>query len=171
MLEHRTSQQQANLPLWTLYGHLLFKPSFGLTVFQLRNVIGAPVPHVYAWSSLGENSAVGAEYIIMEKVSGVQLENAWPSMKSSDKLDVLMQIARYHKSLTSISFSGYGSLYYAKDLEAPLDTPYLYVDEDGNQIKDARFAIGPSTGRNWFDYGKAAACFDKGPCKSFHYVR
>ncbi|KAF2685338.1 hypothetical protein K458DRAFT_403544 [Lentithecium fluviatile CBS 122367] len=41
----------------------------------------------------------------------------------------------------------------------------LYVDADGINVVDERFAVGPSTGREFLDDGRATINFDRGPCK------
>jgi hypothetical protein len=46
---------------------------------KARNILVTPVPRVLSWNSKVEGNPVGAEYIIMEKVSGVELAQVWPS--------------------------------------------------------------------------------------------
>ena len=50
-----------------------------------------------------------------------------------------------------VSFKKFGGLYYAKDLDA-----------NGLDVTDAKFAIGPSTGRELIDNKRAAIDFDRG---------
>ncbi len=133
---------------------------------QVRNVLKTPVPKVFAWSSKAQENPVGAEYIIMEKLPGIELELAWPTMKIEDRLAIVQTIATYQKSWTSISFKKYGGLYYAKDLNTGSDNEVLYTDADGVHVKDSRFAIGPSTGRELIDNRRASVEFDRGPCIS-----
>jgi hypothetical protein len=102
----------------------------------------------------------------MEKLAGVELEQVWPGMNIQDRFAVVRAIAGYQDRWTSISFAKFGSLYYAEDLDGPkIDSP-LYTDADGAQVTDARFAIGPSTGREFIDDGRATIDFDRGPCKT-----
>ena len=102
----------------------------------------------------------------MEKLPGIELEHAWPTMNTEERLAIVKSIFNYHKSWTSISFKKYGSLYYAKDLDAGLENDDLYMGTDGIVVKDSKFAIGPSTGRELIDNGRAAVEFDRGPCIS-----
>lgn len=132
----------------------------------MRNVLKTPVPEVFAWSSKAQENPVGAEYIIMEKLPGIELERAWPTMKTEDRLAVVQEIADYQKAWTSVSFKKYGGLYYSKDLVSSLENEPLYTDADGVDVKDPRFSIGPSTGRELIDNGRARVEFDRGPCKS-----
>lgn len=136
-------------------------------VSQARNVLGTPVPRILTWNSRAQESAVGAEYIVMEKVSGIELEHVWPSMNIKDRLAIVKTLAGFQKAWTSISFTKFGSLYYAKDLDGTIRKEPLYIDAKGNSVTDGRFAIGPSMGRESYDNGRAAITFDKGPCKVF----
>jgi hypothetical protein len=132
---------------------------------QVRNVLGTPVPRVFAWSSMAQENPVGAEYIIMEKVPGIELERVWSSMKIADRFSLVKAIAGFQKVWTSVSFKKFGGLYYAKDLEKRAGNEPLYIDANGVEITDAKFAIGPSTGRELIDNRRATIDFDRGPCK------
>lgn len=86
-------------------------------------------------------------------------------MNFKDRFAVIKVIAGYQKSWTSVSFARYGSLYFSKDLnDIPGGKP-VYVDTQGNHINDTQFAVGPSTGRENLDDGRATVTFDRGPCK------
>lgn len=134
-------------------------------IWQARDVLGTPVPKVFAWSSKAQENSVGAEYIIMEKVIGIELECVWPSMAIRDQYDVVKAITGFQKAWTSVSFKKFGALYYAQDLDERTGNELLYVDANGVEIKDARFTIGPSTGRESIDNRRATINFDRGPCK------
>jgi hypothetical protein len=138
-------------------------------LLQARNTLKTPVPKVFAWSSKAHENLVGAEYIIMEKRPGIELEAVWPTMTTEDRLSIVQTIAIYQKSWTSVSFRKYGGLYYTKDLVGASDSEALYTDADGVMIKDSRFAIGPSTGRGMNDDGRATVEFDRGACISPGY--
>ena len=87
------------------------------------------------------------------------------------QIGIVKAIANYQNSWTSISFKKYGSLYYAKDLDNSSENEYLYTDGNGIDIKDSRFAIGPSTGRELIDNGRATVEFDRGPCKFLSHLK
>lgn len=101
----------------------------------------------------------------MEKVAGTQLEQVWPSMKITDKFNVVKAIAGFQKKWASISFHKFGSLYYTNDLDTQSDDAFLYTDVEGTKVKNSTFSVGPSTGRELFDNGRALIDFDRGPCK------
>ncbi|CBX90707.1 hypothetical protein LEMA_P057410.1 [Plenodomus lingam JN3] len=110
-----------------------------------RRVLDTPAPRVYAWNSNAQSHSVRAEYIIMEKAQGIQ------------------------KRWLSISFSHYGGLYYAKDMKS---SPVSHYVQDGVVIKKSEFALGPATGRDWHDAGRADLDIRRGPWSSLsQYLR
>lgn len=124
------------------------------------------MPKVLAWSSRAEENLVGAEYIIMEKVAGVQLSKVWPTMGIRERFELVKSISGYQKSWMSTSFTKYGSLYYSSDME------YSYgcdlVKGSMSIPNHHRFAVGPSTGREFLDDGRIALDFDRGPCMTLN---
>lgn len=132
-------------------------------VYEARKVLGTPAPRVYSWNSRAESHPVGAEFIIMDKVLGVPLSHVWGNMKLPQKLQVLIAMTRLQKQWLSISFSHYGSLYYAEDAQLAVAAASHYV-KDGKAVKDSEFTIGPTTARDWFDGGRSIIDTEKGPC-------
>ncbi|KAG6310364.1 hypothetical protein E4U44_005606 [Claviceps purpurea] len=57
---------------------------------------------------LAEETPIGAEYILMEKMEGVELEEVWPEMEIEDRLEVVKAVAAYQLSWASVSFEQYG---------------------------------------------------------------
>jgi hypothetical protein len=98
----------------------------------------------------------------MDKIEGVPLSQVWGKMKLPQKLQVLLAMTRLQKQWLSISFSHYGSLYYTGDVQ-PATVGSHYV-KDGKAVKDSEFAIGPTTGRDWFDGGRSILDTERGPC-------
>ena len=136
----------------------------------MRNFLGTPVPRVYAWSSKANENPVGAEYIIMEKLPGIQLDDVWRNMGFQERWDLTQNIARYQSAWASIRFKQLGSLYYAQDLDQKSFDGPLAIDQHGDEITDKKFAVGPSNGREFVDNEKANISFDRGPCKTFSAV-
>jgi hypothetical protein len=100
----------------------------------------------------------------MQKAPGVQLQNVWKDMEIEDRLKIVKQVVRYQKKWSSISFNKFGSLYFACDLKKQESQDLLYFDEHGMAMKNQRFAVGPSTGREYYDAGRASVIYDRGPC-------
>lgn len=144
----------------------MFTSSMGasLTCIKARTVLKTPVPQVYAWCSQATNP-VQAEYIIMEKMAGVQLEDVWGSLDVDQKIGVVKQLARHQKTWAATIFRQCGSLYYAQDLDPSISRTLQYVDHHGAEIKDFRFSMGPSVGREFVDDGRCDVQYDRGPCK------
>jgi hypothetical protein len=134
-------------------------------ICQAREVLRTPLPEVYAWSSRAHETPVGAEFILMEKMNGVELETVWPRMKIQDRLEVVKTIAGYQKSWASVSFEQFGSLYFADGVDGSALPTVTYIDVEGRKVSDPRFVVGPSTGRELFDDGRGTIEFDRGPCK------
>ena len=130
----------------------------------MRKILETPVPKVYAWSSRAQDNVVGAEYIIMEKLPGIQLSGVWADMGIEDRLTIAKAIARYQKAWMSVSFNKFGSLYYPEDLDGSTQS-LSYTNLHDITVTDPRFAVGPSTARGFSDDGRSNVEFDRGPCK------
>jgi hypothetical protein len=128
----------------------------------MRNVLHTPIPKVLSWSSNSDN-AVGAEYIIMEKAPGVQLEQVWGRLDLGVRWKIVQMLAKYQQLWTAVSFPQFGSLYYKRDLLSA--TSLVYRAGEDSEILDERFAIGPSTSRQNVDDGRLGLDFDRGACK------
>lgn len=127
----------------------------------MRSILGTPVPKVFSWNSKADNP-VGAEYIIMEKLPGVQLDQVWGKLGIEARFKVVKRIAKYQADWANMSFSQFASLYYKQDL--PSADSLVYTNKDGEQITNGRFATGPSTGRENTDDSRKEMEFDRGPC-------
>lgn len=130
---------------------------------QARNILGMPAPKVLAWSSRTTGS-VGAEFIIMEKVSGIELSHKWPELSGDDKYSLIQAVIGFERMLTSVSFKKLGSHYYAEDVIDSASQDVLYVKEQEGEVRSSKFAVGPTTDRKFFDDGRGAVEVDRGPC-------
>ncbi|KAG6123992.1 hypothetical protein E4U12_000338 [Claviceps purpurea] len=128
-----------------------------------REVLSTDLPQVYDWSSRAQDTPVGAEFILMEKVHGVELQQLWPKMTTEERWEVVKAVAAYQESWASVTFEQYGSLYFAEDFEGENIPALVYTDEKGERVEDSRFVIGPSTSREMFDMGRCGIDFDRGP--------
>lgn len=81
----------------------------------------------------------------MDKTEGVPLSQVWDMMILPQKLQVLLAMTRLQQQWLSVSFSHYGSLYYAGDVQPPVGSHYV---KEGKAVEDSEFAIGPATGRD-----------------------
>jgi hypothetical protein len=90
-----------------------------------------------------QETLVGAEFILMEKMNGLELKHFLPGMKIQDRLEVGKTIASYQKSWVSVSFEQFGSLYFAGDVGGLASSPLTYLDHEGRKLDDSRFVVGP----------------------------
>ncbi|RJE23926.1 Phosphotransferase enzyme family [Aspergillus sclerotialis] len=102
-----------------------------------------PVPKVFAWSADSTNP-VGAEYIVMERIPGIQIFKKWDEMGESNRISLIKRITQWERELSEIQFPASGSLYYKSSLKdeerIPLDP---VVDPEG------AFCAGPSCDLAW----------------------
>ncbi|KAG6191222.1 hypothetical protein E4U10_004525 [Claviceps purpurea] len=131
-----------------------------------REVLCTDVPKVYDWSSRAQETPVGAEFILMEKVNGVELQQVWPRMEVEDRRELVKAVTAHQKSWASVIFDKYGSLYFAEDFKVEKIPSLVYTKEKGQKVEDSRFVIGPSTSRDMFEYGRGVVEFDRGPWSS-----
>ncbi|PGH15948.1 hypothetical protein AJ79_02115 [Helicocarpus griseus UAMH5409] len=125
-------------------------------------LLKTPAPRVYTWNSrVDDVNTVGAEYIMMEKLSGVPLANIWWRLKPDVKLKIFMLVFKFQKRWTAVQFSQYGSLYYSKDIVTKFNS-LLYI-ENGAPITNNRFAVGPAAGRDWHEEGRNSIQCYRGP--------
>ncbi|CAG8900242.1 unnamed protein product [Penicillium egyptiacum] len=102
-----------------------------------------PVPNVLAWSADLTNP-VGTEYIVMERVPGVQIFKKWNEMGEVNRISIIKRLTQWEHELAEIPFPAYGSLYHKSSLSdheiIPLDPS---VDPEG------LFCVGPSCDSRW----------------------
>jgi hypothetical protein len=104
---------------------------------------------------------VGAEYIIMEKVPGVQIFKKCDEMGEHNRISLIKRLTQWERELFEISLPAYGSLYYKNTLDEietiPLDSS---IDPEGE------FCIGPSCDASWLlRPGQSIPDVHNGPCR------
>jgi hypothetical protein len=127
------------------------------TMDFLRSEVGLPIPRVYGWNSSAavEENPVGAEYVIMEKVQGVELSRCWRGLTKKARLGVIKQICKYENKLFTTPFEQIGGLYYPGSLSP---------EERGCTIKDSRWCFGPSPSSTFWHGERQQLQLDRGPC-------
>lgn len=106
----------------------------------MKSHTSIPVPKVLDWNS-DDSNPVGAEYIIMECASGVQLHDPWPTMNTHQHMLVTKALAKAVTETAKIAFPAYGSLYFDNT-----------VTGQKGMIKFADdFIVGPHCGREYWD--------------------
>ena len=124
---------------------------------SVRKFTTIPVPKVLAWSANSTNP-VGAEYIVMERVPGVQMFKKWDEMGEINRLAIIKRLTQWERELAEIPFPAFGSLYHKGSLgdheSIPLDPS---VDPEG------LFCIGPSCDSHWLMQDSPNVHY--GPCE------
>lgn len=64
------------------------------------------IPEVLGWSSDTETSHLGAEYILMERVPGVELQSVWESASEEERQAYVKQIAEWLHAVGALSCPG-----------------------------------------------------------------
>ncbi|TFK50977.1 hypothetical protein OE88DRAFT_1735702 [Heliocybe sulcata] len=80
------------------------------TIKYVRKYTMVPVPDVLAYDA-DEDGAVGGEWMIMEFVDGVPLDEVWRGMSNRNRYQVALSIAGCLARLIELRFSHIGSLY------------------------------------------------------------
>jgi hypothetical protein len=127
-----------------------------------RTVLGLPVPKVLGWSASADRTDVGAEYILMEKVEGVELHQRYKNLRS-EGMELINQVAAMEQVFVCHRFSQIGSLYYKEDVEPALQVRPLYAD-GAEDDASARFRIGPYVDWDIWRGTRANVEADRGPC-------
>src|SRR5271167_4260440 len=102
------------------------------TMDLLRQKLEIPVPRVYAWSSEKDSNQVGAEYIVMEKATGVRLGDIWWSLNAKQLLKVITQLVQYEAKLLQTPLSSFGSIYFKGFLSENADYRLFRNYDDSN---------------------------------------
>ncbi|KAK0438667.1 kinase-like domain-containing protein [Armillaria borealis] len=140
------------------------------TMEYVRDVIGHPTPRVLAWSSTPEaRSAVGSDFILMERTNGVALEDRWLNTFDHDIGAAIKEMLFLDIDLHQWPFSQIGSLFFKEDVSPELQGRPLYAREKDNEKPDAeKYWIGPVVNKQyWFDKPIEG---DRGPCKARYGV-
>lgn len=120
---------------------------------------GIPTPRVLAYSV--DANTVGSEYILMEKLLGRPIGDAWFDLSEEERLKVLLEIVKLEAKLFAIKLPASGSIYYARDLSPGTPNIDIPGSEDG-------FCIGPYAALQWWFGERGDLNIDRGPRKCTH---
>jgi hypothetical protein len=146
-----------------------FSVASEVATMDLVRLHGVPVPKVLDYSTTC-NNAVGAEYIIMEKVNGRDLGDIWYELSEKERIKVVAQAARVESVLFSISLPGSGSVYYKRDLEDGTEAVNIAAGECAGESA-GQLCIGPDVAQKWWYDKRDQLSVSRGPCKHEPYTR
>lgn len=121
---------------------------------------GIPAPRVLDYSI--DDNAVGAKYIIMEKMPGKPIADAWFNLSGEPLTRFIYELVQLELKLFNIDLPASGSLYYARDLPPRFRRIRIPGSEDG-------LCIGPYTTLEWWYGERGDLDIDRGPRKWYNY--
>jgi hypothetical protein len=129
------------------------------TMEFLRQELSFPIPHIFGWnsSSSPEVNPVGAEYIIMERVQGVELSRCWKTLSRKEMLKIIKQICEYENKLFNTTFTHYGSLYLRNSLSPEQQSPQFYGQSQS-------WCVGPTANSSFWHGERKDLDLNRGPC-------
>ncbi|KAG9035568.1 Phosphotransferase enzyme [Tulasnella sp. JGI-2019a] len=135
------------------------------TMEYAREILEIPVPKVLAWSSRASSTAVAAEFILMELVEGVTVDQRTETLEVPTEAKALMEdVVDLHSKFLQAPLSQIGSIYYKEDVpEALRDRPFYADGYDGDERASQRFRVGPMVTREFWSADKASLDVDRGP--------
>ncbi|RMD43642.1 hypothetical protein DV735_g1434, partial [Chaetothyriales sp. CBS 134920] len=125
-----------------------------VATMDLLRSYGLPVPQVHGYS-VTSNNPVGCEYIIMEKMAGKEIGNAWYDMSVSERKSVTSEVTKLEAIMFSIPLPGFGSIYHKRDLAA--------TDKSIDIPAHQGLCIGPDAALEWWCDGRDSLAIDRGP--------
>ncbi|AOA61548.1 hypothetical protein PP7435_CHR1-1290 [Komagataella phaffii CBS 7435] len=143
------------------------------TLDFLRLKLGMKVPKVFAYGADAQNNALRSVFTLMEFIEGDLLMKRWnPLVKDSEGSQeqlksVLDPLADIQRRLLEVTFTKFGSLYFAHDVEESLRKDLPYKGEVDTMLVN-RWKIGPSAERVFYRDGLPAEEVTKftGPWKN-----
>ena len=92
-----------------IYPHYKLESDVATTEF-VRHTTRIPVPIIYAFDS-SPNNKLGFEWMLMEKVTGISLYDAWDTMEYNVKQELTKTVANWVDQISRLKFDTIGSLY------------------------------------------------------------
>ncbi len=128
----------------------------------LRTVLSVPVPQILSWSSRADSTPVGAEFIVMEKLPGVELECVIrKALKEVHK--IMISLNQIENKFTRTPFASYGSIYFKDDLSGYRASSRVFRNEENETDASRKFAIGPHMGWELWHGERRDMKVDRGP--------
>lgn len=133
---------------------------------QLRDMLDIPVPKVLGWGSpSSQPNYVGVDYILMERVQGVQLSEVWETISEVQRFGLVKSLVEIEGKLASINPAYYGSLYYKDTIPEGTITMNLTKPSAGDLDVISNFVIGPTTERSFWVDERRDLGIDHDPCE------
>lgn len=139
------------------------------TLAYVQKHTSIPVPDVITYESDAGNE-LGFEWILMEKIEGVPLNNIWETIPFTSKKDLTVQMAEYLAELQNMQFPRIGSLYFAAlrhrvhaEDESFEGRPVDGANNPESQCVDNDFVVGRTVSPWFFRDKRIHLPADRGP--------
>ncbi|PGH20050.1 hypothetical protein AJ80_03700 [Polytolypa hystricis UAMH7299] len=118
--------------------------------------------HVFASdvATLDFADLVGSDYILMKRVQGRQLSEAWPTMSESQRFGFVKRLVAIKAKPANINVLNFGSLYFRGTFSDSLPALGRPADTIG------RYVLGQATDRLYWIDGREGMSLDRGPWKT-----
>jgi hypothetical protein len=141
------------------------------TMEYVRKHSSMPVPRIIAYTSSASNE-LGFEWILMEKVDGVPLNDVWEAMPFDSKADLTVGFAGFMKQLRACRFPLFGNLYFADVWNQAGYAPILSKHEPAVDVAntdigiDGEFVVGRMVSTRFFRDKRLLLPAHRGPFKT-----
>lgn len=138
------------------------------TLTYAREHLHVPVPKVLASSRRRDHyNDIGAEFLILEKASGVPLHRRIDSLNGDDAKPFINDFLDIESRISSNNFSQIGSLYFKEDVTPELQNRPLFADGNAGDSASEKYRIGPTVQRDFWRGERRYMSIDRGPCKRY----
>ncbi|KAG5636688.1 hypothetical protein H0H81_007149 [Sphagnurus paluster] len=123
------------------------------TMKYARERLDIPVPQVLSWASDRSSTAVGAEFIIMEKAPGIEVYKVWHTLSTDLKLRLVQAVADIERAALVSPLPSYGSIFFRDDIKPGVSSVPI----------DDTYAIGPCMDHSFWNGERATMRISRGP--------
>ncbi len=132
------------------------------TMEYIRRYSSIPVPRVIAFASSASNE-LGFEWILMEKVDGLPLDQFWDAMPFDAKSRLTVELASCLKQLRERTFPLLGNIYFADVWSQVGYAPITSSSQTPDIGVDGTFVIGRMVSTRFFRDKRLLLPADRGP--------
>ncbi|KAK2757924.1 Phosphotransferase enzyme [Arachnomyces sp. PD_36] len=157
------------------------------TIEYLHKHTTIPITRVVAWNS-SSNNTIGHEWVLMEKMDGVQIHDVWRTISWDTKFEFTRSLAEYFCQLRDLTFDKIGSIYF-QDVGNPEgiaeidrvikrrqhgETPFIHFHNPGSDSEHftvvdhggAGFEIGRMVSFTFFENERLYVPGNRGPYRN-----
>lgn len=121
------------------------------TLAYIRKYTSVPVPRVIAYDSSSENS-LGFEWLLLEKINGIPLSEAWENMDFDSKSTLSREMAHTLQQLYDLRFREIGNLYFSSVRNQVIDRILSSEAAESNDSTNANGQAVLDSGNEDTDY-------------------